>query len=121
MNLDQPELPFGLFDEIEAGRRKEDGMERAEVGAGKPWIDHALECVWLVAEGSERFTTDDIWAVLGVGTITEPRAMGPVMREAAKRGWITKTDRTQKSKRPDCHARPLAIWLSNIYAADYRR
>lgn len=108
-----------LFDLPKAEAKRDEAMERVEVGAGS-WIDHALECLHTVALGAEYLTTDDVWAILGTDSITDGRAMGPVVRKAAAQKWITKTGRTQKSVRTACNARPVTVWRSLIYGADQR-
>jgi len=40
--------------------------------------------------------------------------MGAVMRAAARRGLIVKTDRVVNSRRAECHARPVAVWRSLV-------
>jgi hypothetical protein len=59
-------------------------------------------------------TTDDLWAA-GLERPREPRAAGAVMTEAARRKWCVATDRTRKSARKACHARPVRVWASLVY------
>jgi hypothetical protein len=42
----------------------------------------------------------------------EPRALGALMREAARNGLIEATDRVRPSERPQCHMNPKRVWRS---------
>lgn len=42
----------------------------------------------------------------------EPRALGALMREAARAGDIEATDAWALSERVACHRRPLRVWRS---------
>lgn len=93
-------------------------IDQAEDGANDEWYTEALEAVRYIAEGNFSFTTDDVWEQLkqNVPQIITPesRAMGAVMREAAKRGWIISSETYRKSKRPECHSRPVLVWRSQL-------
>jgi hypothetical protein len=82
--------------------------------AAREWQSDALEAIWVVAKRYPILTTDDLWAI-GLKRPREPRAMGGAMKAAAREGWIEPTDRTRKSKRSACHARPIRIWRSLIH------
>lgn len=59
------------------------------------------------------FTTDDVWEIAAKRSWivpAEPRAIGAAIVRASKEGLIASTGAYQKSRRPDCHARPVAIW-----------
>lgn len=80
--------------------------------ASAEWIEQALEAVKHVSSERDEFTTDDLWPYVSMPK--EPRAMGAVMRAAVKAGYCTPTDRTVKSERKECHARPLRVWRSEL-------
>jgi hypothetical protein len=90
----------------------------AQVGKNAPadWFERALEAIARIAALNFYLTTDDVWDK--VDSPPEPRAMGAVMEKARRRGLIKPTDRTQKSRRRECHARPLRVWTSMIYGVD---
>lgn len=90
----------------------EEAIERVGAAAPIEWKSEALEVVRLIASTNSEFTTDDIWPYLSEPP--EPRAMGWVMAQAARDGWIRKTDRTVQSHREECHARPIRVWKSNL-------
>jgi hypothetical protein len=92
-----------------------DPVDRVTERAGQRWRAHALEAVRQAASRSERITVDDVHRFL-----TEPtydlRALGGVMREAARRRWIERDGHAYiVSARPETHGRPLALWRSRIH------
>lgn len=107
-----------LFDVGGAIRARDEAIDRVEAHAPDQWRTTALMIVRWIALTREQFTTDTVWQVL-VNLDTEVphenRAMGAVMRQAARNYWIEKTDRTRCSARPACHRRPLAIWQSLLF------
>lgn len=91
----------------------QDGMDRAEDHADDTWLLAAKRVVWDLIQLGQPFTTDAVWErldALGVRT-HEPRALGAVMRAAASAGYLTNTGSYFKSQRPDCHSRPVPLWL----------
>jgi hypothetical protein len=88
-----------------------DILEQVEANANPDFITEATAVVEHLAATRVEFTTDDVWQRLSVGT-HEPRALGAVMRKAAKAGLIRRTNRVQVSVRPSCHQRPVAVWES---------
>lgn len=80
------------------------------------WLHQAVGAVQLLAGERQYFTTDDVWDLLDSAP-PEPRALGAVMREQARAGLIVATDRTQKSRRVECHARPVRVWRSLVHGA----
>jgi hypothetical protein len=90
-------------------------IAQVEHNANPDWLTAAHHTVAQLAAQHHEFTTDDMWQALAhIDAPHEPRAMGAVMVEAARRGLITKTDRVTNSRRTQCHARPIAIWKSNL-------
>lgn len=95
------------------------GMARAERAADPEWKKAAFNCVVAVCRKKERFTTDDVMDLLDqTGETThELRAMGPIMRAAARLEICRKTQtfpETQKSCRAQLHRSPIQIWDSLI-------
>ena len=88
-------------------------MEKAKENADADWYDAALRCVERAAHDMDYFTTDDVWRQ-GLRKPREPRALGPVMTEAMKRGWIVPLSSHEKSKRPEAHASPKRVWRSLV-------
>lgn len=82
------------------------------------WKDAAWQALTHIASRVPEFTTDRVWYELErmrVGPPREPRALGAVMRNAAKSGMIAKTDRVHTSVRVANHRRPIAVWESLIF------
>jgi hypothetical protein len=108
----------GIMEQLsmtEAMRARDDAIARAERHAVDAWKTVTFGVIRQLAETCPSFTTDDVW--LGLRKVPEvathePRALGSMMREAAKSGWIVPTDRYVNSHRPECHARPVKVWRS---------
>lgn len=91
------------------------------------WIELIVSFVRGMVGGFE-FTTDDLWerdARFREGEASaraarasnhvppspnDPRAMGAALIAARRDGLISATGGYRKSTRPECHARPVAIW-----------
>ena len=87
-------------------------LQKAEAHADATWLRAARQVVWDLIKADEPFTTDDCWAKLdALGVVThEPRALGAVIRAAAKAGYIQTTG-YRKTTRPEAHSRPIPVWL----------
>ena len=118
----QPAL-FGSLpaEKVESGRKARRAGDRAvrrvEQHADPQWLAEALAALRSVAEKQALFTTDDVWDRLdleGFGRIAEPRALGAVMRRAAKLGWVEPTDWTRPGRRKVAHGRPVRVWRSKL-------
>ncbi len=102
-----------LFDAAGAREAAREAMQRVHEHASPRWLAHAHAAVVAAVEAKAEITTDDVWQRLwewGVDPPREERALGPVMRQAVTSGLLRNTGRTQKSKRPICHGRPLTVW-----------
>ena len=78
------------------------------------WIDSVIKII-LSIPAFQTFTTDYLWEQVET-TPNEPRAMGAVMTRAKKEGIVASTGSYTKSRRPECHARPVMIWM-RIYSS----
>lgn len=104
------------LERADAERAREEAIARVDRNADDDWMDAALQAVTDLANSRESFTTDDVWLLLtnrGVEPPHEVRAMGAVMRRAARAGLVSKTDRVRNSVRVECHCRPVAVWASH--------
>lgn len=92
----------------------EDAIERVDGGANLEWKKYAENVVYELCIMRYRFTTDDVWDKMeGCGLRTETnRALGAVMRHAAKNGWCKATGEYQKSRGINRHRMPILIWES---------
>ena len=89
--------------------RADDGIQRADEHASPDWKEQALAAVRQVCAAQREFLCDDIWST-GLEETRENRALGAVMRKAAKLGWCVRTDRTRPSVRS--HGSPKPVWRS---------
>jgi hypothetical protein len=91
----------------------DEGAQRALDGAHEGWVRAAKHTLWQLCRQGEPFTSDAIWyrlEALGVST-SEPRALGAVVRAAVSAGYLTHSGEYFKSTRPECHSRPLSLYL----------
>lgn len=102
------------LDDALAEARKRDAIERAEINADSTWRDVALDAVRRTAGQHHEFTTDAVLTVLesAPASTHELRALGPVMIQAQKCGWIEPTDRFENSRSVSRHKAPKRIWRS---------
>lgn len=110
--------PPTLFDAAGADHAATQAITRAGRHADPDWMRAALAAVHWCATRYTDFTTDAVWERLLLQNVAPPReerALGAVMRHAARRHWIVATDRYVKSARRACHARDLRVWHSRIY------
>jgi len=105
---------------VEAVRRRDEAIARVDRNADDEWKRRALSVIEWLAHQTDEFTTDEVWdGLAGLagfpgGATHEPRALGAMMKRAAKHGLIEATDRYRNSVRPECHARPVRIWASRV-------
>ena len=103
------------YETEQAEAARDEAIARVEHNADRNWMVAAQTAVAFLAMTCDEFTTDEMWEALReVDATHEPRAMGAVMRAAARRGLVVKTDRVRNSVRPECHARPVAVWRSLV-------
>jgi len=101
------------FSPRRAGQARDEAMARAEASAHDEWKSAALEAVYQAASHNSRFIVDEVWSYMPGSTTThELRAMGPVMRRAARAGWICATQEYVNSARVTAHGNPRRIWQS---------
>ena len=97
----------------------EKGISRSAESAAK-WNPHALDALHSVAKTQESFTSDAVWDWLANANVKapyEPRAMGAIMRNGVKNGWITRTDEWIVTDNPATsrnHGRPQRVYTSNL-------
>lgn len=116
MSDEQMTIDDGIAAAIAA---RDEAIDRVEKNSHPEWAEAAYLACCLVAECEIEFTTDSVWDMLAQlfpqYATHEPRAMGAVMRRAAREGKIIPTDEYWKSTRAECHRRPLTVWESLIY------
>jgi hypothetical protein len=107
------------FDRTGGEIDKRDGMDRAERHAEPYWWQCMLEAAKAVAQRKPYFFSDDVvrWCREHHPNVTthEPRAIGPLLREACRLGYAEKTQDYVPSEQRQCHSRPMLVWYSLIY------
>lgn len=89
---------------------RELGMGAAYDGATDRFKIDVVATIKKVAH-SGAFAADDVWLNLPPESKPiEPRALGPVIMQLARRGFIQKTGEYKNSVIPQCHARPKPVW-----------
>jgi hypothetical protein len=109
-----------LFDPDAADDARDEAMDCVEEGADPEWHAFVSALIVEVARSHAEFTTDEIErlrVMRGGPSTPEPRAMGPLMKNAARAGVCAKTDRVRQSAQVCNHRRPMQIWRSLIYRA----
>jgi hypothetical protein len=103
------------FDVAMAETERDRALRRVERAADPDWTRHVERVVARIAQRLPTFSTDEVWAALDESYSThEPRALGAIMVDMARRGIIAPTDRTVKSRRPECHRRDVRVWRSRL-------
>lgn len=92
-------------------------IDMAGAFANPDWYSEAEATVSLLCKIGVPFTTDEVHRILGERGLStpEPRALGSVMRQAARDKLIVPTGHFRKSIRRECHRRPLAVWAPVNY------
>lgn len=100
----------------------EEAICRAGENADESWQAAATVAVRDLALDRDSFTTDDFHALMAwrhPGLVThDGRALGAVMRHAAKEGWCSASDQTTPSMRTVSHRRPVRVWVSQIWRGE---
>jgi hypothetical protein len=98
----------------------EDALVRVAMGADPRWVKAARDAVSYVASRKPEVTADDVWDVLAAIDVDtpQPKMMGNIMKDAAREGFITRTDRTVKTRRPSRNVGDVRVWRSLIYKGD---
>lgn len=93
----------------DARSARDNAIAQVDANADAEWKAYALGFVAELSGRIGQFTTDDLWDA-GLIKPREPRALGPVMRRAAKRGLIATTGEFKASRYRNCA--PLPVWAA---------
>jgi hypothetical protein len=98
----------------------EDALIRVANGANPKWVAAAIDALAHVASRLPEVTADDVWDELAGKDVDTPngKAMGNIMRNAARAGLITRTDRTVKTRRPTRNRGDVRVWRSRTFEAN---
>lgn len=79
--------------------------------AHQGWKEEAEQVVRQLAYTRQFFSADDVLEKMTT-TTKDNRALGQVMKDAAKNGLIRSTGRYEQSRLPQRHRRPVCLWES---------
>lgn len=86
------------------------------------WKEEALKAIKRIAERQPELFSEDIWrdAELNATGLRPhlPDVLGPVMRRAARLGYIEPTNRTKELRHETAHRKPARIWKSRLCKKD---
>ena len=97
---------------------RDEGMENVQRGVFPEFIACFEGALRAVAQRRLRFTTDAVRYVMERYGCSKPRdwrILGPMMKRAEGWGWIELTNEFHESVRPECHRRPLRVYVSLLY------
>src|SRR3990167_9834179 len=91
-------------------------IQRAGDNANAEWSQAAYEIVKNLCQNRSEFTADDVLEALELGEYStkDKRALGAILRQAAKAGFCVPTGQFVKSRLPIRHRRPCCVWRSRI-------
>ena len=94
-----------------------EGIARSSKGANPKWKVEVYELGIRIARIMDEFTSNairDLHDDVGKHQTSNWSAMGDIMRQLARNGVITPTDKTIPSTRASQRKRPLRIWKSAL-------
>jgi len=107
---------LGIFDDKQAREAAIRGQKKAEEAAHEAWKEQAREAIYTTATTRSRFIVDDVWPNIKGDVFTHDlRAMGSLMTQAVKHGWIERTKEYRPSSRKSSHSNPRVVWKSLLF------
>jgi hypothetical protein len=104
-----------LFNKAVADYNRDEALDRVERNAPDYWKSRAWAAIKQIAKTMELFTVDDVKKLLAdVPPPHEPKAMGAIMTEARKLGWMVKVG-VVNSTSVTHHSGYVTQWKSLIY------
>lgn len=102
---------------IERERRATDhAIAAAADNTPNGWLDEARTTITTLAHQQPWLISDHVWTA-GLREPPETRALGNVLRWAARTRLIASTDQFIPSTRGGCHQGPRRVWRSLVYEA----
>ena len=95
---------------------KKDGIQQASQHSGEEWKDYATRFVQSYLQQHPELFTDDLWEA-GLKRPESPRALGAVMQEAIKSGWMQEQTHDGKILARESKASNMQlkrVWKSNL-------
>lgn len=97
------------------------GMESSYNATSDSWKQVALDSVRTVATKNFEFLADEVWQEINdrmPGHQLNGSALGGVMHQVARLGYIIRTDYFKRSQRPATHGKPLPVWRSRVFGRE---
>lgn len=95
-----------------ANAERDRAIGRINASTSKLWKDQATNVVRQLAQTGRHFSSDDVMdEIEKLDIVTDPRALGPVMRKALTDGWIVKTGYAPSRRR---HSTPINVYVGLI-------
>ena len=94
----------------QALHQREEGMAKAEFSVGENWCNTAYEFIVNYCKQNSELFCDDLWAA-GLSKPKSMRALGPVIKKAARAGIISPTGMWRKSIYSNLSVKP--VWRVN--------
>lgn len=95
-----------------ANAERDRAMSRVNATASHLWKREAARVVKDLAQTGRHFTSDDVMdQIEELDIVTDPRALGPVMKQALTDGWIVKTGYAPSRRR---HSTPINVYVGLI-------
>ena len=99
-------------------QKAQQGIDQAAESAGEAWQREATKFVRRYLLNNETLHVDDLWEA-GLPEPTSKRALGHVLRQFSRDGWITHqtTDNDEIFARPSAssNGQLKAVWKSELY------
>lgn len=97
---------------IESSRvQRDEAMARVDAHADLDWKIEAKRALWARIRTRQPFTTDDLWDD-GLRKPREPRALGPVIATAKRKGYLVDTGQMVQSRYR--HATKITVWKGSV-------
>ena len=101
------------FDFDGAKQSRDDAMERVEAHAAEEWKNLEQDIIFSVCQKQGAFTSEDLWRA-GLPKPREPRALGPMLTAAAKKGWCESSGNYVRGSSVTRHGAPIVVWRSKL-------
>ncbi len=105
--------------ETQKGRRLRDsGIQKAADNSGRDWQQEAEDFMYRWARTHAQFSADELFRAGLPTPRNDKRAMGAVVVNALKAGWVKKSGASKPGMNPKCHRGPKAILISLIFKSE---
>lgn len=95
-----------------------DSIQTVTTNASDEWKNAVIAIVGQICRDKHEFTTDDVWAEVAKTDLKvhNNKAMCAPILYAQSEKWCEKIENFYiKSKRKECHGRPIQVWRSLLF------